>query len=93
MPVPQTPLVAADIIIELIDRPGQPVIFIERHHPPLGWAFPGGFVDIGESVEQAAVREAEEETGLKVQLKILLGCYSCPDRDPAPPYRQPGVCG
>lgn len=82
MPPPKTPLVAADIIIELIDRPERPILFIERRNPPLGWAFPGGFVDIGESVEQAAVREAAEETGLKVQLKILLGCYSRPDRDP-----------
>lgn len=80
--IPKTPLVAADIIIELVDRPGRPILFIERRNPPLGWAFPGGFVDIGESVEQAAVREAIEETGLKVQLKVLLGCYSHPDRDP-----------
>lgn len=82
MPVPQTPLVAADIIIELVDRPERPILFIERRNSPLGWAFPGGFVDIGERVEQAAVREAREETGLVVQLKVLLGCYSRPDRDP-----------
>jgi 8-oxo-dGTP diphosphatase len=82
MTIPQTPLVAADIIIELIDRPERPIIFVERRNPPLGWALPGGFVDIGESVEQAAVREAMEETGLNVRLKVLLGCYSRPDRDP-----------
>jgi 8-oxo-dGTP diphosphatase len=79
---PVTPPVAADIIIELIDRPGRPVVFIERLNPPHGWALPGGFVDIGETVEAAAVREAREETGLEVELKALLGCYSSPERDP-----------
>ncbi len=55
---------------------------IKRMNPPHGWALPGGFVDAGESVEAAAVREAEEETGLKVSLTALLGCYSDPRRDP-----------
>jgi 8-oxo-dGTP diphosphatase len=81
MPVPVTPLLAADVIIELIDRPGRPIVLIERANPPFGWAIPGGFVDIGESVEAAAVREAHEETSLKVQLKVLLGVYSDPARD------------
>lgn len=58
------------------------MVFIERLNPPHGWALPGGFVDIGETVEAAAVREAREETGLEVELKALLGCYSNPDRDP-----------
>ncbi len=79
---PVTPAIAADVIIELSDRPGRPVVFIERLNPPHGWALPGGFVDIGETVEAAAVREAREETGLEVELKALLGCYSKPDRDP-----------
>jgi 8-oxo-dGTP diphosphatase len=81
MPVPVTPLLAADIIIELVDRPGRPIALIERRHPPPGWAIPGGFVDVGESIEQAAVREAREETALEVRLIALLGMYSDPTRD------------
>lgn len=81
MPVPVTPLLAADIIIELVDRPGRPIVLIERRYPPPGWAIPGGFVDVGESVEQAAVREAQEETALEVTLMALLGVYSDPKRD------------
>lgn len=79
---PQTPLVTVDTIIELVDRPGRPVVLIERHNPPHGFAWPGGFVDVGETLEAAAVREAREETGLAVRLKALLGCYSDPNRDP-----------
>jgi 8-oxo-dGTP diphosphatase len=82
MPRPVTPIIAADIIIELLDEPGRPIVLIERKNPPHGWAIPGGFVDVGETLEHAAVREAEEETGLKVKLKALLGNYSDPDRDP-----------
>jgi len=79
---PTTPLLAADVIIEMVDRPGRPIVLIERHNPPLGWAIPGGFVDVGETVEHAAVREAREETGTEVRLKVLLGLYSDPARDP-----------
>lgn len=79
---PETPLLTVDAIIELVDRPGRPVIFIERRNPPHGYAWPGGFVDIGERLEVAAVREAKEETGLDVILRGLLGCYSDPGRDP-----------
>lgn len=79
---PTTPLLAADAIIALRDRPGRPIVLIERKYPPLGWAIPGGFVDVGETVEQAAIREAHEETGLRVILTCLLGCYSDPRRDP-----------
>ncbi len=79
---PQTPLLAADTVIELTDRPGRPVVLISRRNPPHGWALPGGFVDVGESVEQAARREACEETGLVVRLVALLGIYSDPERDP-----------
>jgi 8-oxo-dGTP diphosphatase len=81
MPVPATPLLAADVIIELVDRPGRPIVLIERRNPPPGWAIPGGFVDVGESIEQAAVREAREETALEVTLMALLGVYSDPKRD------------
>jgi len=81
MPRPVTPLIAVDLIIELSDQPGRPILLIERRNPPHGWALPGGFVDVGETLEQAAVREAQEETGLKIKLKTLLGCYSDPQRD------------
>lgn len=79
---PVTPPVTVDIIIELMDRPGRPIVLIQRKFPPFGWALPGGFVDLGESLEQAALREAAEEVSLPVTLKALLGCYSAPQRDP-----------
>lgn len=78
---PVTPLLTVDIIIELTDRPDRPIVLIQRKYPPPGWALPGGFVDVGESAEQAAVREALEETSLSVRLTVLLGCYSDPTRD------------
>ncbi len=81
MAKPTTPLLAVDIIIELDDRPGSPIVLIERRKPPYGWALPGGFVDVGETLEQAARREALEETALDVRLQALLGCYSDPRRD------------
>lgn len=81
MAAPVTPRLAADVIIELRDRPGRPIVLIERKFPPPGWAIPGGFVEVGETLEQAAVREAREETSLDVRLIALLGCYSDPSRD------------
>lgn len=79
---PITPGLAADTIIELTDRPNRPIVLIERLFEPFGWAIPGGFVDVGEKLECAAVREAKEETDLDVELTALLGCYSDPARDP-----------
>ncbi len=78
----RNPTPTVDIIIELIDRPYRPIILIERKNPPLGWAIPGGFVDYGESVETAAVREAHEEIGLQVELIEQFHVYSDPNRDP-----------
>jgi ADP-ribose pyrophosphatase YjhB (NUDIX family) len=74
----KNPLPTVDIIIEATDG----IVLIERKNKPLGWALPGGFVDYAESLEQAAVREAREETGLHVTLTRQLKTYSDPDRDP-----------
>ena len=78
----RNPVPTVDFIVELRDRHSRPIILIERKNPPLGWAIPGGFVDYGESVETAAVREAKEEIGLQVELIEQFHVYSAPDRDP-----------
>lgn len=78
---PVTPALTVDAVIALTDRPGSSVVLIERKYPPPGWALPGGFVEVGETVEQAVVREAREETGLEIRLLDLLGVYSDPARD------------
>ena len=75
----RNPLVTVDIIIEIDDRG---IVLIERKNPPHGWALPGGFVDYGERLEDAAMREAKEETSLDVQLIEQLHTYSDPRRDP-----------
>ncbi|HNS77811.1 MAG TPA: NUDIX hydrolase [Syntrophorhabdus sp.] len=74
----QTPLLTVDIIIRFQDG----IVLIERKNPPPGWALPGGFVDVGESLEKAAIREAKEETSLNVTLVEQFHAYSKPGRDP-----------
>lgn len=78
----RNPVPTVDIIIELVDRPDRPIILIERQNPPSGWAIPGGFIDYGEPAEVAARREAQEETGLAVELVEQFFVYSDPNRDP-----------
>ncbi|MGH7320068.1 MAG: NUDIX domain-containing protein [Candidatus Rokuibacteriota bacterium] len=71
--------VAVDVIIEVDE--GR-IVLIARRNPPIGWALPGGFVEGGETLEAAAVREAREETGLGIQLVRQFHAYSDPARDP-----------
>ena len=75
---PETPFLTVDIIILLRDGG---IVLIERKNPPAGYALPGGFVDVGETVEHAAIREAKEETGLDVTIMRQYHVYSAPDRD------------
>ena len=75
--VPMSPLLTVDIIIEL----EKGIVLIKRKYPPIAWALPGGYVDYGESLEDAAIREAKEETSLDVVLKKQLHTYSDPRRD------------
>jgi 8-oxo-dGTP diphosphatase len=80
---PKTPFLAADGIIKLFDENKnlQGIVFIERLNEPFGIALPGGFVDRGEKVEDALVRDMKEEVTLDVTIKKLLGVYSDPSRD------------
>lgn len=73
----KTPLLTVDIII----RYGDGFVLIERKNPPVGWALPGGFVEIGETLEDAAIREAKEETSLDIKLTEQFHAYSKPERD------------
>jgi ADP-ribose pyrophosphatase YjhB (NUDIX family) len=74
----RNPIPTADIIIEQ----GKGIVLILRRNEPQQWAIPGGYCDYGESLEQAAVREAKEETGLTVELVEQFHAYSDPRRDP-----------
>jgi len=79
----KNPIPTVDIIIEMKrkDRK-QGIVLIKRKNPPYGWALPGGFVDYGESLEKAAVRESKEETSLDIKLIKQMHTYSEPTRDP-----------
>lgn len=80
MTVPETPKLMVDVVIPSDEG----VVLIRRGSEPFEgqWALPGGFVEVGESVQEAAKREAAEETGLAVEISRLVGVYSDPDRDP-----------
>ncbi len=78
LPGHSNPLPTVDVVIH---HPDRGIVLVRRRFAPLGWALPGGFVDYGETVEAAAVREALEETGLAVRLTSLVGVYSDPARD------------
>lgn len=83
----RNPVPTVDIIIELEDskrdyRGSKRIVLIYRKNHPVGWALPGGFVDYGESLESAAIREAHEETSLRVELLRQFHTYSDPERDP-----------
>jgi len=75
--LPETPKVAVDAIIHVDGK----IVLIKRKYPPLGYAFPGGFVDVGESCEDAVVREVKEEVNLNAIVSGVLGVYSDPSRD------------
>ncbi len=78
---PETPKLMVDVVVP--SEEGR-VLLIRRASDPYEglWALPGGFVEVGETLEAAAAREAEEETGLEVEVVRLVGVYSDPDRDP-----------
>jgi ADP-ribose pyrophosphatase YjhB (NUDIX family) len=79
----RNPIPTVDIIIEMPDEEGnRSIVLIKRKNPPFGWALPGGFVDYGESLEEAAVREAREETSLEISDLKQFHTYSDPGRDP-----------
>ncbi len=76
------PTPTVDVLIELAGQPAGTLVFILRKNAPQGFALPGGFVDTGEYLADAAIREAKEETGLDVEIVELFHCYSNPARDP-----------
>ena len=74
----RNPFPTVDVVIETEGG----IVLIRRKNPPYGWALPGGFVNYGETLEMAAIREAKEETSLEIELISQLGAYSDPARDP-----------
>lgn len=79
----RNPIPTVDVIIKVKRKDGREgIVLIKRKNPPFGWALPGGFVDYGETLEEAAVREAKEETALDIQLERQFHTYSDPTRDP-----------
>ncbi len=76
----ENPVPTVDIIIEIEGSEG--IVLIHRKQEPRAWAIPGGFVDYGETVEEAAGREAREETGLQIHSARQFHTYSDPVRDP-----------
>ena len=81
MPKPITPLVAVDAVIKYSENS---IVLIHRKNPPFKGelALPGGFVEVGETVEDACIRESYEETNIKISIKKLIGVFSMPNRDP-----------
>lgn len=75
---PRTPFLTVDAVI----RTPAGIVLIRRRYPPYGWALPGGFVEVGETVEEAVRREVREEVGLELEGLWLVGVYSHPGRDP-----------
>lgn len=80
---PQTPYLTTDGIVEIYNSSEEllGIVLIQRKNTPIGLALPGGFVDIGESVSDACIREMSEEITLDVTINALLGVYSDPSRD------------
>ncbi len=76
----KTPKVTVDVLLE----EGGKILLVKRAFPPFKgrWALPGGYIEYGERAEEAAAREAKEETGLDVELEGIVGVYSDPKRDP-----------